>query len=295
MNLYGFKCISRGEDKGAFFHTKFRRGEWEVVKRITRYAPLKRAAESLLGENKPEGQIADNSVAITEPTDSHFHHAASGFAPYNGPMHGFSSYDPFLAHADASQGGLYTPNSHWHWSMLHSTPVYAHNFTQIKQNSVMEANTASCYHGQHFQQPQQAYVTAVPLTQSTSLVHHSSASSLKPEMFLQANSIATTRNESAKSFINVVNQVVTIDPYFDLGDDFALFQGDDFRDETTTHAAPKMESSVAKMREEVPRPADQMKMEQSQFSQQPGFAEMGVNTDITMEFFEDFYQACNDV
>lgn len=46
LNLYGFKCISRGDDKGAFFHPKFKRGEWETVKKITRYInPKKDSAD----------------------------------------------------------------------------------------------------------------------------------------------------------------------------------------------------------------------------------------------------------
>lgn len=36
LNLYGFKCVSRGEDKGAFYHPKFQRGDWESAKSIRR-------------------------------------------------------------------------------------------------------------------------------------------------------------------------------------------------------------------------------------------------------------------
>lgn len=42
LNLYGFKCVNRGEDKGAFYHPSFRHGDWETVKRITRYVPVKK-------------------------------------------------------------------------------------------------------------------------------------------------------------------------------------------------------------------------------------------------------------
>mmetsp|Transcript_19267 Transcript_19267/g.42953 ORF Transcript_19267/g.42953 Transcript_19267/m.42953 type:complete len:408 (-) Transcript_19267:23-1246(-) len=42
LNLYGFKCISRGELKRSFFHPKFKRGDWETVKKLTRYVPPKR-------------------------------------------------------------------------------------------------------------------------------------------------------------------------------------------------------------------------------------------------------------
>lgn len=36
LNLYGFRCVSRGEDKGCFYHPDFQRGEWEKVKLIRR-------------------------------------------------------------------------------------------------------------------------------------------------------------------------------------------------------------------------------------------------------------------
>jgi len=36
MNLYGFKCSFRGEDRGSYSHPEFKRGEWEAVKKIRR-------------------------------------------------------------------------------------------------------------------------------------------------------------------------------------------------------------------------------------------------------------------
>lgn len=36
LNLYGFRCVSRGEDKGSFYHPKFHRGDWEQAKLIRR-------------------------------------------------------------------------------------------------------------------------------------------------------------------------------------------------------------------------------------------------------------------
>lgn len=36
LNLYGFKCVSRGDDKGSFYHEKFVRGNWEEAKKIRR-------------------------------------------------------------------------------------------------------------------------------------------------------------------------------------------------------------------------------------------------------------------
>lgn len=36
MNLYGFKCNFRGEEKGSFYHPQFFRGNWDTVKKIRR-------------------------------------------------------------------------------------------------------------------------------------------------------------------------------------------------------------------------------------------------------------------
>lgn len=36
LNLYGFKCVGRGENKGCFFHPDFKRGKFDVVKQIRR-------------------------------------------------------------------------------------------------------------------------------------------------------------------------------------------------------------------------------------------------------------------
>lgn len=42
LNLYGFKCFNRGENKGAFFHPSFIRGNWEEAKSISRANPSKK-------------------------------------------------------------------------------------------------------------------------------------------------------------------------------------------------------------------------------------------------------------
>lgn len=78
LNLYGFKCISRGDDKGAFFHPKFKRGEWEAVKKITRYINPKkgdigcdRACDRMTSSNgklvKKEKSMGDSQ---SDPTSS---------------------------------------------------------------------------------------------------------------------------------------------------------------------------------------------------------------------------------
>jgi len=62
LNLYGFKCINRGEDKGAFYHPKFRRGDWESVKKLMRYVPSKKDPK------QPDNLFSDVSLAFNEPS-----------------------------------------------------------------------------------------------------------------------------------------------------------------------------------------------------------------------------------
>jgi hypothetical protein len=54
LNLYGFKCISRGSDKGAFFHPQFKKGDWEIVKKIARYTPTKKYCDFDNGKSQNE-------------------------------------------------------------------------------------------------------------------------------------------------------------------------------------------------------------------------------------------------
>ena len=57
LNLYGFKCISRGEFKRSFFHPKFKKGDWETVRKLTRYIPVKK---NTLGPDKSDDGSAEN-------------------------------------------------------------------------------------------------------------------------------------------------------------------------------------------------------------------------------------------
>lgn len=41
LNLYGFKCVNRGEDKGVFCHPNFVRGEYNTVREIRRISTKK--------------------------------------------------------------------------------------------------------------------------------------------------------------------------------------------------------------------------------------------------------------
>lgn len=61
LNLYGFKCISRGELRRSFFHPKFKRGDWEVVKRLTRYVPPKKSTP--YQEFGPTSNAEDNNMS----------------------------------------------------------------------------------------------------------------------------------------------------------------------------------------------------------------------------------------
>ncbi len=81
LNLYGFKCINRGEDKGAFFHPQFKRGDWEIVKRITRYVPRKSNAGEGTGSGSASGNASASNEAEAELTAISSGGKASGKSP----------------------------------------------------------------------------------------------------------------------------------------------------------------------------------------------------------------------
>jgi hypothetical protein len=67
LNLYGFKCINRGEDKGAFFHPGFKRGEWDAVRKLTRFIAPKRQFSidgKFVFESKIDSQTARNAESF---------------------------------------------------------------------------------------------------------------------------------------------------------------------------------------------------------------------------------------
>lgn len=72
LNLYGFKCISRGELRRSFFHPRFKKGEWEVVKKLTRYIPPKKSSPFQDNNNNytydNNGQQRSADLSIKNPS-----------------------------------------------------------------------------------------------------------------------------------------------------------------------------------------------------------------------------------
>uniref|UniRef100_A0A7S3H7N4 HSF-type DNA-binding domain-containing protein n=1 Tax=Spumella elongata TaxID=89044 RepID=A0A7S3H7N4_9STRA len=103
LNLYGFKCISRGEFKRSFFHPKFRRGDWETVRKLTRYAPVKKNAptpgEGMFSSPPTEsGSISDEKKREERPMhpsmyNSYFHSIPGGNLGMNGGQADAASFN----------------------------------------------------------------------------------------------------------------------------------------------------------------------------------------------------------
>jgi len=103
LNLYGFKCISRGEFKRSFFHPKFRRGDWETVRKLTRYAPVKKNAptpgEGMFSSPPTEsGSISDEKKREERPMhpsmyNSYFHSIPGGNLGMNGGQPDAASFN----------------------------------------------------------------------------------------------------------------------------------------------------------------------------------------------------------
>jgi len=137
LNLYGFKCISRGEDKGAFYHPKFRRGDWEVVKKINRYQP-KKSDEKIEDPTKPTPLSGDDQQSAQRPNVNTVNTGiiragpivlgsvtASSNYPSSDPNRQPSSWNP---HHLAAPGAAPGPASHYHQNFanpfLHTRPSY---------------------------------------------------------------------------------------------------------------------------------------------------------------------------
>mmetsp|Transcript_17890 Transcript_17890/g.30025 ORF Transcript_17890/g.30025 Transcript_17890/m.30025 type:complete len:407 (-) Transcript_17890:416-1636(-) len=67
LNLYGFKCISRGEFKRSFFHPKFRQGDYDTVRKLTRYIPPKQNPE----EEKTSKSAPSSEQPKKQPRPAH--------------------------------------------------------------------------------------------------------------------------------------------------------------------------------------------------------------------------------
>ncbi|RYH16394.1 hypothetical protein EON65_30180 [archaeon] len=292
--MYGFKCISRGEDKGAFFHPKFRKGDWEVVKRITRYTPTVKKSDSPSPDKKDEmiillseSQTVDSSVPMASSADvaanECYQNALNvGFGQFNSAMNPYPTFD-FFSH-DLNQSHMYQNthnNAHWHWPVMHSTPLYNyhHMYGQNVINRPVPAHSAVSP-SSSMQSVQNAVVHDVGVGKSVIKMEVMKTSEPTSTISLTASDVMATAslvdNKEDKSFINVINSVVTVDPYFDFGEEFDLFPG-----ETDLHIQPTFTlTSSPQPNMDLPPifPTDC----QPASNGNPKMVDMGVNTTLTM-------------
>ena len=116
LNLYGFKCINRGDDKGAFFHPHFQRGHWGTAKKINRGPSRCNSSKKTVSsavvtdEDSSSGslmhELSSSAIplrTIVTPSSVASHSAASSLNP-------LVSADPFLyvkQHLDVCQQQTY--------------------------------------------------------------------------------------------------------------------------------------------------------------------------------------------
>eukprot|EP01039_Chlorochromonas_danica_P007306 gene7306-8085_t len=312
LNLYGFKCINRGEDKGAFFHPKFRRGDWEVVKRITRYAPLKKGdspTEKKEGSvvKLAENQVVDTSIPVIEApapgvatvaaaaqqvaanVDGRYHPVGMPYStPYSQPVHHYPHFDAFFHHPDLNTG------HNWAWPIIPQSSVYSHNYVPAAKSvdNSERSNSVPVMEVKHMEPP--------PLDTASSI------SSSSESTVAQSGQFNGESGESGKPFISVVNQVVTIDPYFDLSDDFGLFHHDELRNEnisalpnaipsSNTIPSPPSDPDNCVEAEAVP-PASQVDADSSSgMYTTKRMVDVGVNTVISQHNLPEIFQFCYEI
>lgn len=316
LNLYGFKCISRGEDKGAFFHPQFKRGDWEVVKKITRYAPTKKS----FGDSPLMTESASKMAEGMEAFPTH-----SFLKPI--PMTGMAAYDPTVSqnvtsssfHSQTNYTNYQQPaplqsQSTQHQQYLH----HPHPFSADSGSNTWWSGAPSHhvynhlgYGGLDFQ-PAAHFIPAY----SAPIIHHGPvASSFVPNQSSQlplhslssvsaSESVMSTQSSidkpidqlvvkeeldsaipqvkstepTVKPFIHVnKDNVVLIDPYFDLDAELDMFGDASFPTAAQMMCSPTSMTDSAQIKE-------------------PKTREMGTNTDLSQANHNlvALYQLCGE-
>lgn len=272
LNLYGFKCINRGDDKGAFYHPKFKRGDWEVVKKITRFAPNKKCGDDAAPattEKKSEGDSpnSDNCLKIivtpTQPVESvNFQHQQQfvndtfqdSFAQQKPASAQFGQLDPFT----------FVESNNFH-SVSNSVSDFSSNWQGWQNNNMFNATGFA---------PLKQEVVGYP-----SFSDFGFQFNLEPILPIKeensAPQAATTKRSTFKresssenKYVFAVNDVVTVDPDFDLDADFALF------------------NDIGQTSDFYPS----IMVDRDTMKSKPSTQDVGVNTDVSQNgnFFELF-------
>lgn len=117
LNLYGFKCVSRGEDKGSFYHPQFRRGEYDSVREIRRTV-LPQQGKKESGKSSP---IDEEVMRVNDPAPPPPPPPTTTTVNYQFPqppmMYGFpSGHMPVFIYCNTPMLGMYNlpngPNGH---------------------------------------------------------------------------------------------------------------------------------------------------------------------------------------
>ena len=231
LNLYGFKCINRGEDKGSFFHPQFKRGEWETVKKITRFVPSAKKIDAdeptneqakekkVMIEVVPNPAPAPKTTANDSPARNHHtvqempqvsdpflnpyeHFAAFSHqhAPIHYPMDGFTYPEHGYHHAM----GIQSAPEFWnHW--LYSQEGGPYPFMNRAPSEIDFSHFAVDFDG----------ASLAPMPEATSVI---AVPKVKSEPVQVAN------NVKKPLVFTAPNNSVFINPDFDIEDEFGLFQ-----------------------------------------------------------------------
>jgi hypothetical protein len=277
LNLYGFKCISRGEDKGAFYHPRFRRGDWEVVKKITRYAPQKKAGEGLPfydgGSNKLPS-VDGSNVEMNVPSFNNGSLSATKpvYTPTLQPpaaFHDSIAYrtQPFQF-LDSS-----TATTPWRWDSSIGHQSYGMDFN---------AQHAYVYNNAPYSQNEGVYSA----TSSNVAVASSSVNANTSDCGMSVEETPKVPTQSNNAPFVQVNkyQVVTINPYFDLDAELNMF----FENDLPHHHNTVQPLSQEQMQVSPSIAALNVKVER---------CEMGVNTDLSQAAgnLHHLYDSCGDL
>lgn len=318
LNLYGFKCVNRGEDKGAFFHPKFKRGNWEVVKKLTRYVPKKFEDSNggSSGGSSSSAHAHQNGVAAEaeDEMDEPLQHNSSNVLPLTAkletpsfqPLMVNNLVDPFMRVPQPPQPVMpqhYHHHVHHPSSMVHhhAPPVFGMDpFSYIESNAYYpnadpldfwhQWHSAPAVHGNNLYsapntivpypstKPQAAMerrdvgIGAIDFSMDRELsISSAKNSASKTETVAPqsdaAMSLATKSTEipNPKSAVYSVHNRVTINPDFDLEEDFSLFDDID-------HHKDFMMNTV-----------------RSEPVVKPQMRDAGVNTDLTQSKPTNFY------
>lgn len=306
LNLYGFKCISRGEDKGAFYHSKFKRGDWEVVKKINRYAPLKKPelgekGELLIGGVEAKADQLEGTSTAAQTTGA-FLSTSSAKASFPGFSPNFHMFDPFGLHdvqvnsafipssseSAAATAAMYShPHSQWHWPAPHHPgfsyiPAMSMDYHHIRSDATNAQSSKGASTkpvdsvGSPSSSTNSSVVSSVEETKSAmSVQKEQTAPVVAPPAPSTKNNTLYSNQSQNQSYINIINDVVLIDPDFDLDTEFDFFQD----------VMPTIKEFSMKQPEPAVSPKAPVTSNHSSSSVSSNgsvrTAEIGVNTDIS--------------